>query len=126
HIRERGRSAVGSGGAGKKRGRVTVRSPAMYKDLRDFVERVDKLGELRRIEGADPRFEIGAITEVAAGRERGPALLFHGIRGFPRRYGIASTAGLSSARARSSSCATLTMVGPTLRSTGSRFMAPSV
>ena len=37
----------------------------MYKDLREFIELVDKLGALRRIEGADPRFEIGAITEVA-------------------------------------------------------------
>ena len=39
----------------------------MYKDLREFIGAVDKLGALRRIEGADPRFEIGGITEVAAG-----------------------------------------------------------
>ena len=37
----------------------------MYKDLREFIELVDKLGGLRRIEGADPCFEIGAVTEVA-------------------------------------------------------------
>ena len=28
----------------------------MYKDLREFIEQVDKLGALRRIDGADPRF----------------------------------------------------------------------
>ena len=27
----------------------------MYQDLREFIERVDELGTLRRIEGADPR-----------------------------------------------------------------------
>jgi UbiD family decarboxylase len=56
----------------------------MYKDLREFIGLVDKAGALRRIEGADPRFEIGGITEVAAGRPDGPALLFDAIKGFPR------------------------------------------
>ena len=56
----------------------------MYKDLREFIELVDKLGALRRIEGADPRFEIGGLTEVAAGRPDGPALLFDAIKGLPR------------------------------------------
>lgn len=48
----------------------------MYKDLRDFVEFVEQLGALRRIDRADPQFEIGAITEVAAGRPGGPALRY--------------------------------------------------
>jgi UbiD family decarboxylase len=64
----------------------------MYKDLRDFIERVDKLGALRRIAGADPRFEIGGITEVAAGRPDGPALLFDDIQGFPRGFRIFTNA----------------------------------
>ena len=34
---------------------------------------VDKLGVLRRIMGADPQFEIGGITEVAAGLPECPA-----------------------------------------------------
>jgi hypothetical protein len=46
----------------------------MYKDLREFIEQVDALHALRRIEGADAKFEIGGITEVAAGRPDGPAL----------------------------------------------------
>jgi UbiD family decarboxylase len=53
----------------------------MYKDLRQFIDLVDKLGVLRRIKGADPRFEIGGITEVAAGLPDCPALLFSCIKG---------------------------------------------
>src|ERR1700683_3812252 len=59
-----------------------------YKDLREFIAAVDKLGALRRIEGADPRFEIGGITEVAAGLPNCPALLFDVIKGFPRGFRI--------------------------------------
>ena len=58
----------------------------MYKDLREFIDLVDRLGALRRIDGADPRFEIGGITEVAAGRPDCPALLFDNIKGY--RHGL--------------------------------------
>jgi UbiD family decarboxylase len=71
----------------------------MYKDLREFIELVDKLGGLRRIEGVDPCFEIGAITEVAAGRPDGPALLFDGLKGFPRGFRIFTNATTSPQRA---------------------------
>src|ERR1700751_582121 len=71
----------------------------MYKDLREFIELVDKLGGLRRIEGVDPCFEIGAVTEVAAGRPDGPALLFDGIKGFPRGFRIFTNAVTSPQRA---------------------------
>jgi 4-hydroxy-3-polyprenylbenzoate decarboxylase len=64
----------------------------MYKDLREFIDLVDKLNALRRIEGADPRHEIGGVTEVAAGRPDGPALLFDGIRGFPRGFRVFTNA----------------------------------
>src|SRR6266566_7711273 len=71
----------------------------MYKDLREFIALVDKLGALRRIEGADPRFEIGAVTEVAAGRSDAPALLFDAIKGFPRGFRIFTNATTSPQRA---------------------------
>ena len=38
-----------------------------YQDLREFITQIDALKALRRIDGADPHHEIGAITEVAAG-----------------------------------------------------------
>ena len=52
----------------------------MYKDLREFIAEVEALGALRRIDGADPRYEIGGITEVAAGLPECPALLFPFVR----------------------------------------------
>src|ERR1700761_2752653 len=60
----------------------------MYKDLREFIALVERLGVLRRIMNADPHFEIGGITEVAAGMADCPALLFDNIKGFPRGFRI--------------------------------------
>ncbi len=71
----------------------------MYKDLREFIDLVDKLHALRRIEGADPYFEIGAITEVAAGLPGGPALLFDEIKGCARGFRIFTNAVTSAQRA---------------------------
>jgi UbiD family decarboxylase len=71
----------------------------MYKDLREFVDRVDKLGALRRIDGADPRFEIGGITEVAAGLPDCPALLFDAIKGFPPGFRVFTNATTNVQRA---------------------------
>ena len=50
-----------------------------YADLREFIARVDALGALRRIDGADSHLELGAVTEVAAARPDCPALLFDQI-----------------------------------------------
>src|SRR5262249_8676407 len=71
----------------------------MYKDLREFIELVDKLGGLRRLHGAGPRFQIRAIPEVAAGRPDGPAVLFDGIKGFPRGFRIFTNATTNPQRA---------------------------
>jgi UbiD family decarboxylase len=71
----------------------------MYRDLREFIALVDKLRTLRRIEGADARFEIGAITELAAGMPAAPALLFDAIKGFPRGLRIFTNAVTSPQRA---------------------------
>jgi 4-hydroxy-3-polyprenylbenzoate decarboxylase len=71
----------------------------MYKDLREFIGLVDQLGALRRIEGADPRFEVGGITEVAAGSPECPALLFDNIKGFSRGFRIFTNATTNVQRA---------------------------
>ncbi len=70
-----------------------------YQDLREFVAQVDALGVLRRIAGADPHHEIGAITEVAAGMPECPALLFDHIKGYPPGFRIVSNAVTSPQRA---------------------------
>ena len=70
-----------------------------YKDLREFISQVDGLGVLRRVSGADPHFEIGAITEVAAGMPECPALLFDDIKGFARGFRVFSNATTTPQRA---------------------------
>jgi UbiD family decarboxylase len=74
-------------------------SKASYEDLREFIARVDELGALRRIEGADPAFELGGITEVAAGMPDCPALLFDSIKGFTRGFRVFTNATVSPQRA---------------------------
>jgi UbiD family decarboxylase len=71
----------------------------MYSDLRQFIDLVDRLGALRRIDGADPRFEIGGITEVAAGLPDCPALLFDNIKGHRRGFRVFSNATTNVQRA---------------------------
>ena len=70
-----------------------------YEDLREFIEQVDALGALRRVEGADPLYEVGGITEVAAGSAECPALLFDGLKGFQRGFRVFTNATVSPQRA---------------------------
>jgi len=70
-----------------------------YRDLREFIAEVDALGALRRIDGADPRFEIGGITEVGAGLPDAPALLFDRIKGFARGFRVFTNATTNPQRA---------------------------
>jgi 4-hydroxy-3-polyprenylbenzoate decarboxylase len=71
----------------------------MYQDLRAFIAEVDKLGVLRRVDGADPRFELGGITEVAAGQPDCPALLFDRIKGYAPGFRVFTNATTSPQRA---------------------------
>jgi UbiD family decarboxylase len=71
----------------------------MYRDLREFIDLVDRLGALRCIKGADPRFEIGGITEVAAGLPDCPALLFDGIKGYEPGFRVFTNATTNVQRA---------------------------
>jgi len=70
-----------------------------YRDLREFIAQVDALGALRRIDGADPHYEIGGITEVAAGMPDCPALLFDSIKGFAPGFRVFTNATTSPQRA---------------------------
>src|SRR5215510_9863966 len=81
-----------------------------YVDLRGFIDELDRLGALRRIDAADPYLEIGGITEVAAGLPDCPALLFDRIKGFSRGFRIFTNATTNLQRA----CLALG-IDPTLR-----------
>lgn len=53
-----------------------------YADLRDWIQRVDEIGELRSLHNADWELEIGAITDVAHHTNGSPAILFDDIKGY--------------------------------------------
>jgi 4-hydroxy-3-polyprenylbenzoate decarboxylase len=60
-----------------------------YQGLRDWIEKVDALGELRRLPGAHWNLEIGAITEIVArDMDAKWALLFDEIPDYPSRNRI--------------------------------------
>ena len=66
-------------------------SQARYKDLREWIAAMDKMGELRRIAGAHWDLEIGALSEIARlESKRKPALLFDQIPGYPKGYRVLS------------------------------------
>ena len=56
-------------------------------DLREFVDAVQRLNELRVIEDADWDLEIGAMVELNY-EKKGPALLFDKIKGYPPGYRV--------------------------------------
>ena len=66
-------------------------------DLRDWLEEVDGLGQLRRVKGADANLEIGLMTEVN-GQRRGDALLFDEIPGFQTGHRILTGSMLNAKR----------------------------
>ena len=51
-------------------------------DLREWLERVDEVGDLTRVDGADPNLEIGGITDLYQWDMGNPALLFDNIVGY--------------------------------------------
>src|SRR5205823_14039634 len=58
-------------------------------DMREYINTLEEMGELRRFEGVDLHLEVGALTERAAEKE-GPALLFSEFQGFPAGFRVLS------------------------------------
>src|SRR5687768_5208890 len=61
----------------------------LWNDLREYLARLEELGDLKRAHGATWEEDIGAITELMTERQ-GPALLFDQIPGYPAGYRVAS------------------------------------
>src|SRR3989304_2415171 len=61
----------------------------MADDCRGFIQKLDQMGDLQTVRGADWNLEIGTLTEVMALR-KGPALLFDEIKGYPKGFRLAS------------------------------------
>ncbi len=59
-----------------------------WADFRAFLAELERRGQVKIVEGADPELEIGTLTELMCERH-GPMLLFDRIKGFPPGYRIA-------------------------------------
>lgn len=57
-------------------------------DLRSWLRKVDKLGELKVVEGVDWEENIGRVTEMLHHSEGSPAVLFDKIPGYPDGWRI--------------------------------------
>jgi 4-hydroxy-3-polyprenylbenzoate decarboxylase len=55
-------------------------------DLREFLTRIDKAGELLRIPRADWNLEMGTLAESVNERSNAPAILFDDIPGYPKGF----------------------------------------
>ena len=61
----------------------------LWQDLRQYLDKLESLADLKRVEGANWEEDIGGITELMTERG-GPALLFDQIQGYPPGYRVAS------------------------------------
>lgn len=65
-----------------------ARAGAPHEDLRDWLQLVDAIGELRVLEGVDWQENIGRIAELLTHTDNAPAVLFDAIPGTERGYRI--------------------------------------
>lgn len=61
-----------------------------FPDLRSYLQKVEEVGELRCVRGADQQEEIGSITEITAWSPEHPMLLFEDIPGVEPGFRIAA------------------------------------
>jgi UbiD family decarboxylase len=65
---------------------------APHSDLREWLDRVESIGELKRVAGVDWNLEMGAVAEMIyhARPENPPAILFEDIPGYPKGFRVLS------------------------------------
>ena len=73
---------------------------APHADLREFVDRVERAGELLRIPGVEWNLEMGTLAEAVyqGAKENPPAILFEDVPGYPKGFRVLSGATNSSKR----------------------------
>lgn len=67
-------------------------------DLRSWLNKVDSMGELKEIRGADWNLEMGYIVDPKVRGEDSSVLLFDDIKGYPSGYRVVTTALNSASR----------------------------
>jgi 4-hydroxy-3-polyprenylbenzoate decarboxylase len=62
-----------------------------FTDLRDWLDKVREMGELKTItEEVDWDEELAAVTYMVAKEKGGPALLFENVKGSPKGSGLSA------------------------------------
>jgi UbiD family decarboxylase len=69
----------------------------LWQDLREYVDKLDQFGQLTHVAGATWQEDIGGITELMT-EQKGPALLFDDIPGYPSGWRVASNLFTTPAR----------------------------
>jgi UbiD family decarboxylase len=57
-------------------------------DLREWMQRIDEIGELTRVDGADANLELGGLVDLYQWDMGNPALLFDNIVGYQPGYRV--------------------------------------
>jgi UbiD family decarboxylase len=72
--------------------RSNTQTEPPYGDLRDLMGRIDSMGELLKIDGADWDLEVGGLLDMIYHAEASnpPALLFDNIKGYPKGFRISA------------------------------------
>jgi 4-hydroxy-3-polyprenylbenzoate decarboxylase len=70
-----------------------------HADLREFLDRSERAGELLRVPNVDWNLEMGALAEaVCHAKSEAPAILFENVPGYPGKMRVLSGATNSSKR----------------------------
>jgi UbiD family decarboxylase len=70
-----------------------------HEDLREFIDRAERAGEIVRIKGADWNLEMGALAEIIYhAKSEPPAIVFEDVPGYPKGMRLISGATNSSKR----------------------------
>ena len=66
----------------------TSHSTVGYRGLRDWIDQVEKMGELLKVNGAHWDREMGSITQMLTegGKGKAPAIVFDDVPGYPKGY----------------------------------------
>src|SRR5205814_1167270 len=59
-----------------------------HQDLREFLSRIERAGELLKVPGAHWNLEMGTLAESVNERPDAPAVLFEDVPGYPRGYRV--------------------------------------
>src|SRR5947199_1850100 len=86
-IHPRGDAEVGKTPEGHRH-QGAVAGEMAYRGLRQWLEQVEKMGELLRVNGAHWDTEMGGITQMLTEKSSGtaPAILFDEVPGYPKGY----------------------------------------